>query len=80
VKLSGILAWRDTDNSLEAFGQVTLTAKTDLDCHFRQRFAGFDQPLRVPDAHTFQVGIGWHACFIAKDPQQVVSTEGHVLG
>jgi len=65
----GVLAWCDAEDPLEALGQVTLTAKPDLGRYLSQRFARFDQPLRVTDSHTFQIGIGRHTDFGAKGPQ-----------
>ena len=74
-----ILTRRCTDDFLETARQMALTTKPNLDRCLCQRFASFDEALRLTNTHAFQIGVGRHADFGAKDTQKVVRTERNVL-
>src|ERR1043166_5303941 len=74
-----VLPRSHTDNFLELTRQMTLTAEPDLDRHLSQWFAGFNEALGMPNAHTFQVCIGGHTHFSMKNSQQIVRAEAYLL-
>ena len=78
-ELLSILARSYTNNLLEAARQMTLTAKPYLSSHLGQWLAGLDKPLGVTNTHTFQVSVGGHTHFGAKNTQQVVAAERDVF-
>lgn len=57
---------------------MALTAKADLGGHLGQRLAGFQQPLRLTDAHALHVSVRRQANFRPERAQQVVRAERHV--
>src|SRR5262245_39436459 len=62
---------RNTDNALEAAGEVTLAAKADIVGNLRGRQTLHQQLLGLLDTQAFEVRVRRHASGAAEHPHEV---------
>src|SRR6266508_6667995 len=79
-ELVRVLAWRHTDQALEAMGEMALAAEPGLVGDLSHRHPLCQELLRLADSYAFEVGMRGHSHFGTKDTQEVVRAQADIAG
>ena len=75
LALPRVLSRRHGEAPFEPVRQVALIGEPGRQCHVRQRHPAGEEALRLPDAHTFEVGMWRHADLRPEDPRDIMGAE-----